>query len=135
MINKALPVVPNRFPPTFQLPQFSLGQNSAPALIFELRLQLLDFHEQTDGVRSDVWACDVFFVKVNVFMLLKKNNREEIPLEATMCCCCCTIAREDAHSSPGCRGKGSSCTPPPACTSPPRHRSQTPGRRWRFSAS
>lgn len=61
------------FPPTFQLPQFSLGQYSASAFIFELCLQLLYFHEETDGVCPDAWTCNIFFIKINSIMLPSKR--------------------------------------------------------------
>lgn len=75
-INHNVCINSNTFPPTFELPQLSLGQNSTSAFILELCLQLLYFHEEADGVCSDAWACNIFFLKFNVFMLPNEKEKK-----------------------------------------------------------
>ena len=73
------------YPPTFQLSQLSLSQNPTSAFIFELCLQLLYLHEETDGVCSDAWTWNVLFIKLNVFMLRKKKSHEQFPRVDNSC--------------------------------------------------
>ena len=63
--------------PTFHLPQLPLGQDSTSAFILELSLQLLDLHEETDGVGSDPWTRDVLLVKLDVVSLQHGNSSDQ----------------------------------------------------------
>lgn len=65
------------FLPTSELPQFSLCQHPTSAFILELRLKLVYFHEEADGVSSDAWSCKTVFIKVNDVMLPNEGGGTE----------------------------------------------------------
>ena len=58
--------------PTFEFSQFPLGQNPTSAFIFQLCLELLYFHEETNRVGSNPWT-SIFLLKSGRFALLKSK--------------------------------------------------------------